>query len=72
MSTTPTTTVVSVSGMTCGGCANAVRAELSALAGVTDVGIDLSAGTVTIASDTPVDAADIRAAIEEAGYELAS
>lgn len=66
------TTTISVEGMTCGGCANSVRAELNHIPGVHDVGIDLSAGTVTIASDTPIDAADIRAAIEEAGYQLAS
>lgn len=66
------TTTISVEGMTCGGCANSVRAELSLVPGVTDVGIDLSAGTVTIASGTPVDAADIRAAVEEAGYQLVS
>lgn len=72
MSTTATTTVISVEGMTCGGCANSVRAELTHIPSVTDVGIDLSAGTVTIASDAPLDAADIQAAIEEAGYQLAS
>jgi copper chaperone CopZ len=57
------TTTISVEGMTCGGCANSVRAELSHLPGVHDVDIDLSRGTVTIASDAPIDAA---------GYQLAS
>ncbi|KMO67167.1 copper chaperone CopZ [Mycobacterium sp. BK558] len=67
-----TTTTISVEGMTCGGCANSVRAELSHIPGVHDVDIDLSHGTVTIASDAPIVAADLRSAIEEAGYQLAS
>jgi copper chaperone CopZ len=66
------TTTITVEGMSCAGCASSVRAELSQLAGVTDVGIDLAAGTVTITSSAPVDDADLRAAIEEAGYQLAS
>jgi copper chaperone CopZ len=66
------TTTITVEGMTCGGCANSVRAELTHIPGVVDVDIDLSNGTVVIASDSPVDDAAIRAAIEEAGYELAS
>jgi len=66
------TTTVTVEGMSCAGCASSVRAELSQVSGVTDVGIDLAAGTVTITSAAPVDDADLRAAIEEAGYQLAS
>ena len=66
------TTTVSVEGMTCGGCASSVRAELSHLPGVVDVGIDLANGTATIDSESPLDAADIRAAVEEAGYQLAA
>lgn len=66
------TTTITVAGMSCGGCANSVRAEISSIPGVVDVDIDLSNGTVTIGSDTPLDTAAIRSAVEEAGYQLAA
>ncbi|MBX7433621.1 heavy-metal-associated domain-containing protein [Mycobacterium sp. Y57] len=68
------TTTITVAGMSCEGCATAVRSELTHVAGVTGVDVDLSAGTVTIHrndADAPVDPDAIRNAIEEAGYELA-
>jgi copper chaperone CopZ len=65
------TTTITVEGMSCGGCANSVRAELTHIPGVVEVDVDISSGTVTIASDAPVDSAAIRAAVEEAGYTLA-
>ncbi len=65
------TTTITVEGMSCGGCANSVRAELTHIPGVVGVDVDVSNGTVTIASDTPVDSDAIRAAVEEAGYTLA-
>lgn len=65
------TTTITVAGMTCAGCASSVRAELKAIPGVVDVAIDLSNGTVTIDSDPPVDHAAVKAAVEEAGYQLA-
>jgi copper chaperone CopZ len=65
------TTTITVEGMSCGGCANSVRAELTHIPGVVEVDVDISNGTVTIASDAPVDDAAIRAAVEEAGYTLA-
>lgn len=65
------TTTITVEGMSCGGCANSVRAELTHIPGVLDVDVDVSNGTVTIASDRPVDDEMIRAAVEEAGYTLA-
>ncbi|MBB2993399.1 copper chaperone CopZ [Mycolicibacterium iranicum] len=65
------TTTISVEGMSCGGCANSVRAELTHIPGVTQVDVDVSNGTVTIASDSPVDGEAVRAAVEEAGYTLA-
>jgi copper chaperone len=59
-----------VTGMSCGHCANAVRAEISKLPGVTDVDVDVAAGQVRITAESvPVDAL-LREAIEEAGYEL--
>ena len=46
---TPVTTSVTVRGMTCGHCVSAVTAELTALAGVSHVAVDLAAG-----GDSPV------------------
>ncbi|MDA2894881.1 heavy-metal-associated domain-containing protein [Mycolicibacterium sp. BiH015] len=65
------TTTITVEGMSCGGCANSVRAELTHIPGVLGVDVDVSNGTVTIASESPVDDEAIRAAVEEAGYTLA-
>jgi copper chaperone len=60
-----------VTGMSCEHCATAVRAEIGKLDGVTGVDVDVAAGTVRITgSPLPGDAA-LRAAVEEAGYELA-
>ncbi|KWX68942.1 heavy-metal-associated domain-containing protein [Mycobacterium sp. NAZ190054] len=65
------TTTITVEGMSCGGCANSVRAELTHIPGVLEVEVDVTSGAVTIGSDSPVDPAVIRAAVEEAGYSLA-
>ena len=68
-----TTTTITVSGMTCGHCEAAVKEELGALAGVSDVAVDLNAGgdsPVTITSSNDLDDAAIRAAVDEAGYEV--
>ncbi len=65
-------TVVTVAGMTCGHCVAAVRDEISKLPGVASVEVDLETGTVRIAADPPPDRAALSAAVDEAGYELAS
>ncbi|MBM7806015.1 copper chaperone CopZ [Geodermatophilus bullaregiensis] len=61
-----------VTGMTCDHCSRSVSAEVSAVAGVTDVDVDLATGKVTVISEQPVDTDKIREAVEEAGYTLAS
>jgi len=63
-------TVYTVSGMSCGHCEQAVTKELTQLAGVREVSADAKAGTVTVASDAPLDEEAVRAAVDEAGYEL--
>ena len=67
-----TTATYDVRGMTCGHCVAAVSAELSSLDGVRDVAVDLATGTVTVTSDAPLDRGEVLAAVDEAGYELAS
>ena len=60
-----------VVGMTCQHCVSAVTEEVSGLPGVTGVEVDLPTGGLTVTSDAPVDEAAVRAAVEEAGYEVA-
>jgi copper ion binding protein len=67
---TLTTAIYGVDGMTCEHCVRAVTTEVGAIPGVCDVRVDLGAGTVTVDSEQPLDAADVRAAVEEAGYEI--
>ena len=59
-----------VSGMTCEHCARAVAREVGALAGVADVVVDLATGHVTVRSSRPLDAEEMAAAVDEAGYAL--
>jgi copper chaperone len=66
-----TTTTFRVAGMTCGHCVRAVTEEVTKLSGVASVDVDLASGQVTVASAAPLDDADIAAAVDEAGYELA-
>ena len=61
-----------VSGMTCGHCVASVTEEITGIDGVTDVAVDLPTGAVIVTSDNPLDQARVRAAVEEAGYQLAS
>ena len=68
------TTTYTVTGMTCGHCVGAVTKELSGLPGVTEVSIDLVPGggsPVTVSSEAPLAEDAVRAAVDEAGYELA-
>jgi copper chaperone len=65
------TIVYSVPGMTCNHCVQAVTHEVSAVSGVTDVAVDLTAKTVVV-TGAELDDADLRAAIEEAGFDPAS
>lgn len=68
MSTTQTFTVT---GMTCGHCVASVTEEVLEISGVEDVAVDLPTGAVTITSAAPLDASAVKAAVEEAGYQLA-
>jgi copper chaperone CopZ len=69
-----TTTTLPVVGMTCGHCVHAVTSELTALAGVQDVAVELipdGTSVVTVTSAAPLDDAAVKAVLDEAGYELA-
>ncbi|MCZ2524056.1 heavy-metal-associated domain-containing protein [Streptomyces sp. NPDC059506] len=60
-----------VTGMVCGHCAAFVTEEIERMAGVTAVRVNVDSGRVLVTSDRDLDIADVRTAIEEAGYELA-
>jgi len=65
------TATYTVTGMTCGHCVTSVTEEVSQVPGVTAVEVDLASGGPTVTSEAPVDEAAVRAAVEEAGYEVA-
>ena len=64
------TATYTVSGMTCDHCVRAVTDEVSKLRGVDTVDVDLGSGGVTLTSEERLDESEVRAAVEEAGYEL--
>jgi copper chaperone len=57
-----------VAGMTCGHCRTAVAEEVTGVAGVRAVDVDLEAKLVRV-HGTGVDPAAVVAAIDEAGYD---
>ncbi len=63
-----------VTGMTCGHCVSSVTEEVGAIDGVESVDVVLKKGgasRVTVTAAGPIDADAVRAAVEEAGYQLA-
>jgi len=61
---------LSVEGMTCGSCANAVRKALTRVSGVGHVDVDLARGRATVASlDDGSHLQDMLDALTEAGYK---
>ena len=65
------TATYTVVGMTCGHCVSAVTEEVCQVPGVTGVDVDLATGGLTVTSEADADVAAVRAAVEEAGYQLA-
>lgn len=65
-------TTYTVSGMTCEHCMASVTEELSELAGVSKVDVELANGAVTVTSDRELGTDEVREAVTEAGYQLVS
>ena len=63
------TTTYTVHGMTCDHCVLSVREEVGEVPGVAAVDVDLGSGRLEVVGDD-VDAAAVKAAVEEAGYEV--
>ncbi|MGW1608198.1 heavy-metal-associated domain-containing protein [Streptomyces sp. NPDC002285] len=65
-----TTTTYAVSGMSCAHCKATLTKVIGELDGVTEVGVDLTTGQVTVTSAGEPDDALITEVVDEAGYEL--
>jgi copper chaperone len=61
-----------VSGMHCQHCAGSVSEEIFAVSGVTDVKVDLDSGQLIVISDSEIPFPNIEAAVDEAGYSVAT
>jgi copper chaperone CopZ len=57
--------------MTCGHCVLSVREEVSEVRGVSAVDVELASGRLTV-TGRQVSDASVRAAVAEAGYEVAA
>ncbi|HEX2152602.1 MAG TPA: copper ion binding protein [Acidimicrobiia bacterium] len=67
-----TTTTLNVPDISCGHCKSSIEGAVSALDGVESVVVDIEPRVVSLSYDeATVDLDDIKAAIEEAGYEVA-
>ena len=68
MSDTTTTRTYAVPGVSCDHCKHAIESEVSTVDGVVVVEVDVEAKLVTVSGG---DDAAIRAAIDDAGYDIA-
>lgn len=66
-----TTTTYNVPDVSCEHCVRAVTQEVGKLEGVEDIQIDLDTKTVTVRREDRVTDAQIIAALDEAGYDVA-
>ena len=64
------TAIYTVQGMTCAHCVTSVAEEVQDIRGVEAVEVVLETGVLRMTGDETVDAAAIKAAVEEAGYQL--
>ena len=64
------TTAFTVTGMRCEHCRQAVIDAIRRIPGVDTVTVDLDSGAATVTASTPVDRADIAAAVSAAGHAL--
>lgn len=57
-----------VSGMTCGHCESAIRAEVGQLDGIERIDVNASTGRLVVTAQGPIDDQAVLAAVDEAGY----
>lgn len=63
-------TVVSIEGITGGSRADSLSDDLGQVSGITGVDGDLATGAVTVTSEAPIGDALVRAAVENADYQV--
>ena len=63
-----TTIEYHVTGMTCGHCEMSIREEVGEVAGVEDIEVSAQTGRLVVTGTGQIDDAQVRAAVEEAGY----
>jgi len=61
---------IKIEGMSCGGCARAVKNALSRVDCVSNVEVDLEKCEATFTEEGPVDPDAVRIAVERAGYRI--
>jgi Cu2+-exporting ATPase len=66
-----TTTTKTIEGMSCGNCVRHVTEAIQGVTGVKRVEVSLEQKSATIESDSPIDDALLRHAVEDAGYKVA-
>ncbi len=64
------TRTYTVTGMTCAHCVASVTEEVQEIPGVEHVDVVLESGALTVTSSQALDDTAVRAAVEEAGYQL--
>jgi Cu+-exporting ATPase len=62
---------INVTGMTCQNCVRHVGQALSELPGVRSAHVDLQTGSARLDTEREIPPEELRAALDEAGYELA-
>jgi len=61
---------ISIEGMSCGHCVNHVKAALAEISGITIVEVSLADKTALIEASGDVTDEEIKAAIDDVGYEV--
>lgn len=62
--------IINIQGMTCGHCAGHVEEALKGVCGIKSVNVSLNDKNAVVELAHPVDDAEIKAAVDEAGYEV--
>ena len=62
--------IINVKGMTCPHCVKHVTKALSGMEGVSDVSVDLAAGTASLVAAREIPDSEFAAVLDDAGYEL--
>ena len=62
------TTTLTAPEIECGGCASAIKKSVGAVAGVSEIVVDVDAKRITVTHEDATLPADIKAAVGKAGF----